>query len=63
MAIIKSFSTSLSILEQYTFLNWNNVIEEIEIKQDIEPTGIENMLSSQSIIGQNEEDEFATFKL
>ena len=60
---IKGFLDLLSILEQYPSLNWNNVIEEIEIKQDIEPTGIENMLSSQSIIGQNEEDEFATFKL
>lgn len=60
---IKGFLDLLSILEQYPSLNWNNVIEEIEIKQDIEPTEIENMLSSQSIIGQNDEDEFATFKL
>ncbi len=60
---IKGFLDLLSILEQYPSLNWNDVIEEIEIKKDIEPSEIEDILTSQGEIGQNEEDEFATFKL
>ena len=58
-----AFLDLLSILEQYPSLNWNDVIEEIEIKKDIEPSEIEDILTSQGEIGQNEEDEFATFKL
>ena len=60
---IKGFLDLLSILEQYPTLKWNDVIEEIEIKKDIEPTDIEDILTSQGKIDQNEEDEFATFKL
>jgi len=60
---IKGFLDLLSILEQYPSLNWNDVIEEIEIKQDIEPTEIEDILTLQGKISQNEEDEFASFKL
>lgn len=60
---IKGFLDLLSILEQYPSLNWNDVIEEIEIKQDIEPTEIEDILTLQGKINQNEEDEFASFKL
>ena len=60
---IKGFLDLLSILEQYPSLKWNDVIEGIEIKKDIEPTDIEDILTSQGKIDQHEEDEFATFKL
>ena len=60
---IKGFLDLLSILEQYPSLKWNNVIEEIEIKKDVEPTEIEDILKLHENIGQSEEDEFATFKL
>ncbi len=60
---IKGFLDLLSILEQYPSTKWNDIIEKIEIKKDIEPTEIENVLSSNGELSKNEEDEFSTFKL
>lgn len=60
---IKGFLDLLSILEQHPEVEWSDVIKKIEIKTDIEPTEIEDILISQGKIDQNEEDEFATFKL
>lgn len=60
---IKGFLDLLSILEQYPSLKWNDVIEEIEIKKDVESTEIEDILTSQGNNSQIEEDEFASFKL
>jgi hypothetical protein len=53
----------LSILEQYPSLKWDDIIQKIEIKKDVEPTEIENTLTSYGELNTNEEDEFATFKL
>ncbi len=60
---IKGFLDLLSILEQYPSLKWDDIIQKIEIKKDVEPTEIENVLTSYGELNSNEEDEFATFKL
>ena len=60
---IKGFLDLLSILEQYPSLKWDDIIQKIEIKKDVEPTEIENTLTSYGELNTNEEDEFATFKL
>ncbi|MBR3530014.1 MAG: ATP-binding protein [Bacteroidaceae bacterium] len=60
---IKGFLDLLSILEQYPSLKWDEIIEKIEIKKDVEPTEIENILTSYGEVNSNEEDEFATFRL
>ena len=60
---IKGFLDLLSILEQYPSLKWDDIIRKIEIKKDVEPTEIEDVLTSYGELNANEEDEFATFKL
>jgi hypothetical protein len=60
---IKGFLDLLSILEQYPSLKWDDIIVKIEIQKDIEPTEIENVLTSYGELSSREEDEFATFKL
>lgn len=60
---IKGFLDLLSILEQYPSLKWDDIIRKIEIKKDVEPTEIEDALTSYGELNANEEDEFATFKL
>ena len=60
---IKGFLDLLSILEQYPSLKWDDIIQKIEIEKDVEPTEIEDVLTSYGELNANEEDEFATFKL
>ena len=60
---IKGFLDLLSILEQYPSLKWDDIIVKIKIQKDIEPTEIENVLTSYGELSSREEDEFATFKL
>ena len=60
---IKGFLDLLSILEQYPSLKWNDIIEKVEIEEDVEPTGVSDVLASQDEQGSKEEEEFATFKL
>ena len=60
---IKGFIDLLSLLEQHPDVKWSDIIEKIEIKADIEPTEVENILTFQSKLSTTEEDEFATFKL
>ena len=61
---IKGFLDLLSMLEQYPNLNWSEMIEQIEVAQDIEPTNIGEIIAyeskSQSSI---DDDAFASFKL
>lgn len=61
---IKGFLDLLSMLEQYPNLNWSDMIEQIEVAQDIEPTNIGEIIAyeskSQSSI---DDDAFASFKL
>lgn len=60
---IKGFLDLLSILEQHPDVKWSDIIEKIEVKADIEPTDIKDILTSRNSLNTNEEDEFATFKL
>ncbi|MBR4650981.1 MAG: ATP-binding protein [Prevotella sp.] len=60
---IRGFLDLLSILEQYPLLKWSDVIDEIDIQEDIESSDVDEILSSQSKLSEDEEDEFATFKL
>ena len=59
---IKSFLDLLSVLEQYPQYKWNDIIDSIEIRQDVEPSSAGEIAVSQTSSGQ-EEDEFASFKL
>ena len=60
---IKGFLDLLSILEQYPSVKWDDIIEKIEVEEDIEPSVIGGILSSQGNNVAIEEDEFASFKL
>ena len=60
---IKGFLDLLAILEQYPSLKWDDIIEKIEIKKDVEPTEVENILLIQGELSSDEEHEFSTFKL
>lgn len=61
---IKGFLDLLSILEQYPNLKWSDMIEQIEITRDIEPSEVGKLITqheeSQNI---SDEDAFASFKL
>lgn len=61
---IKGFLDLLSMLEQYPNLQWSDMIEKIEIRQDVESTEVGKIISQQSE-QQNlvDDDVFATFKL
>lgn len=59
---IKSFLDLLSVLEQYPQYKWNDIIDSIEIRQDVEPSSAGEIAVSQTSPGQ-EDDEFASFKL
>ncbi len=59
---IKGFVDLLSILNQYSNVKWQDVIETIDVKQDIEPSLVEELIS-ESIQTQSEVDEFASFRI
>lgn len=61
---IKGFLDLLSMLEQYTDLQWSDVIEKIEISQDVESTEVGEIIAQKSE-AQNikDNDVFASFKL
>lgn len=61
---IKGFLDLLSILEQYPDLKWSDVIKEIEVAPDIEPTEVGNIISQQGEANTSTDDDaFASFKL
>lgn len=61
---IKGFVDLLSILEQYNDKKWSEVIDEIDVKEDVENTNLSVSLNSDSLfVDKNEIDEFASFKL
>ncbi len=61
---IKGFLDLLSMLEQYPNLKWSDMIEQIEIVHDIEPTEVGNIIAQQSgLQSKTGDDAFASFKL
>lgn len=59
---IKGFLDLLSMLEQYPNLKWSDMIEQIEISNDIEPSTIGEIVARNST-PDNSDDVFASFKL
>ncbi|MCM1140978.1 MAG: ATP-binding protein [Muribaculum sp.] len=61
---IKGFLDMLSLLEQYPTLKWSEIIDKIEIKQDIEPSDVNDIISDQgNSKNPKDDDTFASFKL
>ena len=60
---IKGFLDLLSMLEQYPNLRWSDMIEQIDIKPDIETTTIGEILSQYSPSQSDTDEAFASFKL
>lgn len=61
---IKGFLDLLSLLEQYPTLKWQDMIEQIEVTQDVEPTEIGVIIAQQAEYKKNtDEDAFVSFKL
>ena len=61
---IKGFLDLLSMLEQYPDLKWSDMIEQIEIVQDVEPTEVGEIVAQQGESQNNTDDDaFASFKL
>ncbi|MBD5583820.1 MAG: DUF2791 family P-loop domain-containing protein [Clostridia bacterium] len=61
---IKGFLDLLSMLEQYPNLKWSDMIEQIEVVQDVEPTEVGEIITQQGKSQNNTDDDaFASFKL
>lgn len=61
---IKGFLDLLSILDQYPNLKWTDLIEQIEIVKDIEPTQVSEIIDSlDESKTTSDDDAFASFKL
>lgn len=61
---IKGFLDLLSMLEQYPDLRWSDMIEQIEVVQDVEPTEVGEIIAQQGESQNNTDDDaFASFKL
>jgi Protein of unknown function (DUF2791). len=61
---IKGFLDLLSMLEQYPNLKWSDMIEQIEVVQDVEPTEVGGIIAQQCAKqNKSDDDAFASFKL
>lgn len=61
---IKGFLDLLSILEQYPNLKWSDIIEQIEITRDVEPSEVGKLITQHKESQKaSDEDAFASFKL
>lgn len=61
---IKGFLDLLSMLEQYPSLKWSDIIEQIEVVQDVEPTQVGGIIAQQCATqNKSDDDAFASFKL
>lgn len=61
---IKGFLDLLSMLEQYPSLKWSDMIEQIEVVQDVEPTQVGGIIAQQCATqNKSDDDAFASFKL
>lgn len=61
---IKGFLDLLSMLEQYPSLKWSDMIEQIEVVQDVEPTEVGGIIAQQCAMqNKSDDDAFASFKL
>lgn len=59
---IKGFLDMLSILEQYPDKTWTDIISNIEITEDVENSGMQNIIGKVKNVSDSEEG-FATFKI
>lgn len=59
---IKGFLDMLSLLEQYPEKKWDEIINNIEIKEDIEESGVHHLLGS-SNDALDDDNQFAVFKI
>ena len=61
---IKSFVDFLSILEQNPSVKWDNIIDKVEVVQDVEPSGVEDIIpDNNGPLNADEDEAFASFKL
>ena len=61
---IKGFLDLLSMLEQYPSLKWSDMIEQIKVVQDVEPTEVGEIIAQQCATqNKSDDDAFASFKL
>lgn len=61
---IKGFLDLLSMLEQYPDLKWTDMIGKIEIKEDVEPTEVGDIIAQHGeALNNKDDDAFASFKL
>ena len=60
---IRVFLDLLSILEQYPDKKWTDMIDDIEIVKDVEPSEVGEVLSAERNMSSLDEDEFASFKI
>lgn len=61
---IKGFLDLLSILEQYPNLKWSDMIEQIEITHDVEPSEVGKLITQHEETQRaSDDDAFASFKL
>ena len=61
---IKSFLDLLSVLEQYPNYKWSDIIASVDVQQDVEPSQVKSILSSQTTpSSSNDDDGFSSFKL
>ncbi len=60
---IKGFLDLLSMLEQYPSLKWSDMIEQIKVVQDVEPTEVGEIIAQQCATQNKSDDAFASFKL
>jgi hypothetical protein len=61
---IKSFVDFLSILEQNPSVKWDNIIDKVEVVQDVEPSGVEDIIpDNNEPLNADEDEAFASFKL
>lgn len=61
---IKGFLDLLSMLEQYPDLKWSDMIEQIEVARDVEPTEVGAIIAQQGEAqSHTDDDAFASFKL
>lgn len=61
---IKGFLDLLSMLEQYPDLKWSDMITQIEVTRDVEPTEVGAIIAQQGETqSSTDDDAFASFKL
>ena len=60
---IKGFIDLLSILEQYPQLEWSDMIKKIEVSIDVDPSELDQLISSSNTFTSDNDEDFASFRL